>query len=87
MMIVNKLTINILKKRGMKNDQKSTNQKHYTKVVTGKKISYANALKLLREEYGNNVLLKDVSEEISTYECSIEQFLEIATKIDMKVED
>ena len=58
-----------------------------TKVVTGKKISYANALKLLREEYGNNVLLKDVSEEISTYECSIEQFLEIATKIDMKVED
>lgn len=58
-----------------------------TKVVTGKKISYASALKLLREEYGNNVLLRDVSEENSTYECSIKQFLEIATKIDKKVED
>lgn len=54
-----------------------------TKVVTGKKISYASAFKLLREEYGNNVLLKDINEEIATYECSIEKFLEIATKMEV----
>lgn len=58
-----------------------------TKVVTGKKISHATALKIMREEYGNNILLKDINEDIATYECSIEKFLEIATKIDMKVED
>lgn len=55
-----------------------------TKVVTGKKISHATALKTMSEEYGNNILLKDINEEIVTYECSIEKFLEFATKIDKK---
>lgn len=57
-----------------------------TKIVTGRKISHATALRILREEFGNNILLKDIKEEIATYECSIEKFLEIATKIE-KVED
>lgn len=57
-----------------------------TKVVTGKKISHATALKIMREEYGNNILLKDINEEVATYECSIEKFLEIATIKNEEVE-
>lgn len=54
------------------------------KTITGKKISRSTAVKIMREEFGVNILLKDVEEEISTFECSIEKFLEIATKIEEK---
>lgn len=57
------------------------------KTVTGKKISRSTAVKIMREEFGVNILLKDIEEEITTYECSIDKFLEIATKIEEKVEE
>ena len=49
------------------------------KVITGKKLSHATALKLMREELGCNIILKDIAEEIVTYECSIEMFINFAT--------
>lgn len=54
------------------------------KTITGKRISRSNAIKIMREEFGVNILLKDIEEEITTYECSIDKFLEIATKIEEK---
>ena len=49
------------------------------KVITGKKISLATALKLMREDFGSNIILKDITEELITYECSIEMFINFAT--------
>lgn len=49
------------------------------KVITGKKFSHEKALKLMREELGRNIILKDITEELVTYECSIEMFINFAT--------